>query len=66
MRGFQVEFTRDQCGGEIREESVIASPLHPDRYFHNTNCTWFIEAPVGKSVLVKWDPQLKNDPLKYM
>eukprot|EP00094_Tigriopus_californicus_P007479 TCALIF_07201-PA protein Name:"Similar to CUBN Cubilin (Canis familiaris)" AED:0.40 eAED:0.40 QI:0/0.87/0.82/1/1/0.88/17/121/1211 len=55
MRGFQVEFTRHQCGGEIREESVITSPLHPNRYFHNTNCTWFIEAPQGKSVLIKFD-----------
>ena len=23
----------------------LSSPLHPDTYFHNTNCTWVISAP---------------------
>ena len=34
-----------QCGGNLTTEGEIRSPLHPDRYFHNTNCTWVITAP---------------------
>ena len=31
------------------------SPVHPDSYFHNTNCTWVITAPQGQVVEVKFD-----------
>ena len=33
----------------------IRSPVHPDSYFHNTNCTWVITAPQGQVVEVKFD-----------
>ena len=36
-----------QCGGNLTTEGEIRSPLHPDRYFHNTNCTWVITAPTN-------------------
>ena len=34
---------------------MFRSPLHPDTYFHNTNCTWILTAPPGKVVEVKFD-----------
>ena len=49
----QVRFTTHQCGGEMSEEGVIQSPVHPNRYFHNTNCTWVVTAPSGKVVEIK-------------
>ena len=33
----------------------VRSPVHPDSYFHNTNCTWVITAPEGQVVEVKFD-----------
>ena len=44
---------RAPCGGVINEEGVVQSPLHPDRYFHNSNCTWVITAPEDKVVEIK-------------
>ena len=29
------------------------SPVHPDNYFHHSNCTWIVTAPVGKVVEIK-------------
>ena len=49
----QVRFTTHQCGGQMSEEGVIQSPVHPNRYFHNTNCTWVVTAPSGKVVEIK-------------
>ncbi len=51
--GFKLRFERHQCGGRINEETEIHSPVHPDRYFHNTNCSWVITAPEGKVVEMK-------------
>ena len=34
---------------------MFRSPLHPDTYFHNTNCTWILTAPPGNVVEVKFD-----------
>ena len=39
----------------MREEGEIRSPVHPDSYFHNTNCTWVIRAPPGQVVEIKFD-----------
>lgn len=52
-KGFRIKYGRHQCGGQISTETEISSPLHPDRYFHNTNCTWTVTAPRGKSVEIK-------------
>ena len=30
------------------------SPVHPDNYFHDSNCTWIVTAPPGKVVEIKW------------
>ena len=53
--GFKVSWATHQCGGEMSEEGEIRSPVHPDSYFHNTNCTWVITAPPGQVVEIKFD-----------
>ncbi|XP_035298709.1 cubilin isoform X2 [Cricetulus griseus] len=44
-RGFRAQF-RQECGGHIITDSsdTISSPLFPDIYPNNQNCTWIIEA----------------------
>lgn len=44
-RGFRAQF-RQECGGHIITDSsdTISSPLFPDKYPNNQNCTWIIEA----------------------
>ena len=53
--GFKLSWVTHQCGGEMSEEGEIKSPVHPDTYFHNTNCTWVITAPPGQVVEIKFD-----------
>jgi hypothetical protein len=54
FKGFRIRFQVHSCGGRITEETEIHSPIHPDRYHHNTNCTWIIVAPVGRAVEIKY------------
>ncbi|XP_041486764.1 cubilin isoform X1 [Microtus oregoni] len=44
-RGFRARF-RQECGGHIITDSsdTISSPLFPDKYPDNQNCTWILEA----------------------
>lgn len=44
-RGFRAQF-RQECGGHIITDSsdTISSPLFPNKYPNNQNCTWIIEA----------------------
>ena len=53
--GFKLTWTTHACGGHVTSPGEIHSPLHPDTYFHNTNCTWVISAPPGKVVELKFD-----------
>ena len=53
--GFKLSWERHQCGGNMSEEGEIRSPVHPDSYFHNTNCTWLITAPPDQVVEIKFD-----------
>lgn len=54
-RGFRMHYILHQCGGQITEQTEIHSPAHPDRYFHNTNCTWTVIAPPGRAVEIKFN-----------
>ena len=54
FKGFRIRFQVHSCGGRITEETEIHSPIHPDRYHHNTNCTWIIVAPIGRAVEIKY------------
>ena len=53
--GFKLSWVTHQCGGRVTDPGEIRSPLHPDTYFHNTNCTWTITAPTNQVVEVKFD-----------
>ena len=55
MLGFKLSWVTHQCGGRLTTAGELSSPLHPDTYFHNTNCTWVITAPEDMVVEVKFD-----------
>ena len=39
------------CGGSLTAESGrFATPRYPNTYPHGAQCTWFIEAPVGRAI----------------
>ncbi|XP_051007258.1 cubilin [Acomys russatus] len=44
-RGFRAQF-RQECGGHIITDSsgTVSSPLFPEKYPNNQNCTWILEA----------------------
>ena len=50
---FRMTWLLHECGGNMTEEGSIQSPVHPDNYFHNTNCTWSIQAPRDQAVEIK-------------
>ena len=55
-KGFHIRYTIQPCGGLITEDfSEIRSPTHLDGYMHNLNCTWTIQAPIGKVVELKFN-----------
>ena len=50
-----MSWIRHECGGNITEEGIIQSPVHPDNYFHDSNCTWRIEAPSNMAIEIKFN-----------
>ena len=53
-KGFHLRYEIQPCGGLITEDATeIRSPAHVSGYLHNLNCTWTIQAPVGKVVELK-------------
>ncbi len=36
-----------ECGSLTEENGTISSPLYPNKYPHNTNCTWNITVTPG-------------------
>jgi len=52
-KGFKAKFEIHPCGGEVNTEASLSSPVHPNEYFHNTNCTWVITAPPNMVVEFK-------------
>ena len=53
-KGFHLRYEVQSCGGLITEDlTEIRSPRHMDKYIHNLNCTWTIQAPAGKVVELK-------------
>ena len=55
MAGFKVSWVRHECGGVVTEEGIIQSPVHPDNYFHDSNCTWTIQAPANMAIEIKFN-----------
>ncbi|XP_023942426.2 cubilin-like [Bicyclus anynana] len=55
-KGFKLSYSLYSCGGQVKEPRLITSqsPGTTKTYTDNTNCTWFIEAPINKTVVVKF------------
>ncbi|XP_040577951.1 cubilin [Lepeophtheirus salmonis] len=54
--GFKLSYEIHSCGGNITQDGVeIASPLSPQTYRSNSNCTWFIKAPENQVVELKFN-----------
>ncbi|CAK1578706.1 unnamed protein product [Parnassius mnemosyne] len=49
-KGFKLAYSIYSCGGKIYNNTVITF----DKYEHNLNCTWIIEAPVTKIVVLRF------------
>lgn len=56
-KGFQLEYKLDDCGGSVRNSSMINSPtfLVTTSYFGTLYCTWNITAPDNKKIVVKFE-----------
>ncbi|CAH0628596.1 unnamed protein product [Chrysodeixis includens] len=52
-RGFKISYSVYRCGGKVNNSTVLSSTLL-DSYDENSNCTWFIEAPSNKVVVLKF------------
>lgn len=60
MRGFQIEYNIDTCGGWVKNSSVISSPkIVKNRdiydYAGALTCTWNITAPRDKKIVIKFE-----------
>ncbi|CAL1267525.1 unnamed protein product, partial [Larinioides sclopetarius] len=58
------------CGGNITEETTIQTPGYPNRESPNDSCSWWIQAPRGKRVMVTFEdfsfyPRLASRTSKY-
>ncbi|XP_045763527.1 cubilin homolog [Maniola jurtina] len=55
-KGFKLAYSLYSCGGQVTEPRVITShvPGISETYPEDTNCTWFIEAPINKVVVIKF------------
>ncbi|XP_053622099.1 cubilin homolog [Plodia interpunctella] len=52
-KGFKMAYSIYSCGGQVKEPTEISSgPV--DIYNNDMNCTWFIEAPKNKTVVLKF------------
>ncbi|KAF9421742.1 hypothetical protein HW555_002423 [Spodoptera exigua] len=52
-KGFRISYFIFECGGKVNESTILSSSLS-DTYDQNMNCTWFIEAPPTKIVVLKF------------
>ncbi|XP_061714224.1 cubilin-like [Cydia pomonella] len=52
-KGFKLSYSLFSCGGNVTKPTVISSG-EGENYDRNLNCTWFIEAPANKIVIVKF------------
>ncbi|XP_015512725.2 cubilin [Neodiprion lecontei] len=54
-RGFKLEYYVDECGGVITSPADITSPAldASDTYYGRINCTWIVEAPPGKTIVLR-------------
>ena len=44
-----------ECGGILTSpRGIISSPLYPDNYPDNAQCTYLISQPIGKKILINF------------
>lgn len=53
-KGFKLSYSIYKCGGRINDTTIISSSFDKENYDDNMNCTWIIEAPSNKKVVVKF------------
>lgn len=53
-KGFKLTYQIYECGGKIKEPTVLSSHYGDDVYDNDMNCTWVIEAPANKLVVFKF------------
>lgn len=56
-KGFQIEYRLDDCGGSVRNSSMIYSPtmLTTNSYLGTLYCTWNITAPDDRKIIIKFE-----------
>ncbi|KAJ8725267.1 hypothetical protein PYW07_016225 [Mythimna separata] len=52
-KGFRIAYVIYSCGGRVNESALLTSSPS-ETYDINMNCTWFIEAPTNKIVVLKF------------
>lgn len=52
-KGFKISYSIYSCGGHVKEQTVLSSSPFGN-YDHGLNCTWTIEAPANKVVVLKF------------
>lgn len=56
-KGFQIEYSLDDCGGNVNNSTMIYSPniIASTSYLGALNCIWNITAPEGKKIVIKFE-----------
>ncbi|XP_044011009.1 cubilin [Aphidius gifuensis] len=55
-RGFQLTYFINECGGKITNQEILKPPTNSlNQYLMQQNCTWIIEAPKDKNVLLRFN-----------
>lgn len=52
-KGFKLSYMTYKCGGHVKEPSILTSNTD-EFYAENMNCTWYIQAPSNKIVVLKF------------
>lgn len=54
--GFKFSYSTDKCGGNVTESTRIGSlDDNAGGYLHSASCVWFITAPVGKKIVIRFE-----------
>lgn len=52
-KGFKLSYVVHKCGGQVKEPMILTSNIN-EYYEDNMNCTWHIQAPTNKIVVLKF------------
>ncbi|KAL9905968.1 cubilin 2 isoform 1-T1 [Glossina fuscipes fuscipes] len=65
---FRIEFSYDDCGGNITRPSVVHSLKHEtdNSYADNMNCIWYITAPPEHSIAVRFKYFVTEEKYDYV